>query len=320
MRITKGYQRSLELNLNKGVYQFITAHQKSQLDLNVDSNLRFDPPSYITNSILELNTESVEFINQFSRAIDFLGVLNCKHVAIKINGEIKSRSLKKIVQLINDSNIHKVDFYFEFTEFLYSDLFVNLLCHTIRLGKVFIFNASFDKNLEDLIFFFKSSFKTQYNKGTHEFRCNKSLYTESLSYHTYFNRKLYIGPNGEIKNAPECEETFGNIKDLNSVEDLKEIISTPAFQKYWFVHKDLCDVCKHCEFRHMCVDNRMPFERADNQWYHKIECNYNPFIAKWEGDPGYRTLSECGVISNENEFSIDHDRIAEINKEIWEEE
>jgi len=128
---------------------------------------------------------------------------------------------------------------------------------------------------------------------------------------------IYIGPNGEIKNAPECEEEYGFIQDLKSPEELKEIVQTPAFQKYWFVHKEICDVCKDCEFRHMCVDNRLPYQRSKNEWYHKTECNYNPYIAKWIGEEGYRTLAECGVISNENEFSIDHKKIAKINEELW---
>ena len=64
---------------------------------------------------------------------------------------------------------------------------------------------------------------------------------------------------------------------------------------------------------------RVPYQRPDREWYHKIECNYNPYIAKWKGEDGYRTLSDCGVISNENEFSIDHERIAKINEELWEE-
>jgi radical SAM protein with 4Fe4S-binding SPASM domain len=143
------------------------------------------------------------------------------------------------------------------------------------------------------------------------------LFSESQAHHTYFNRKLYIGPNGEIKNAPECPETFGYIQDLESPEQLKAIVQTPEFQKYWFVHKEITDVCKDCEFRHMCVDNRLPHQRTENEWYHKTECNYNPYIAKWQGEEGYRTLAECGVISNENGFSIDHEKIAEINKELW---
>ena len=143
---------------------------------------------------------------------------------------------------------------------------------------------------------------------------------ESQKYHTYYNRKLYIGPKGEIKNALECDESFGIIDEIIYNEDLKKIISTRSFQKYWVVNKEICDICKHCELRHICIDNRIPFQRSENEWYHKIECQYNPYISKWSHEDGFRTLAECGVISNENEFSIDHNRIAEINKEIWEEE
>jgi hypothetical protein len=67
----------------------------------------------------------------------------------------------------------------------------------------------------------------------------------------------------------------------------------------------------------MCTDNRVPFKRKKNEWFHKTECFFNPYISKWKEEEGYKTLSECGVISNENGFSIDHDKIAEINKVLW---
>ncbi len=35
------------------------------------------------------------------------------------------------------------------------------------------------------------------------------------------------------------------------------------------------------------------------------------------GEEDYFSLAECGVVSNETEFSIDHERIAEINKQLW---
>jgi hypothetical protein len=164
--------------------------------------------------------------------------------------------------------------------------------------------------------FFSSNKENKNNK----FSINVQLFTESQKHHTYFNRKLYIGKNGEIKNAPECEEVFGYIQDIKDVADLKQVISTPEFQKYWFVHKELCDVCKDCEFRHMCVDNRLPYQRKDGSWYHKIECNYNPYICKWKGEDGYKTLEECGIIVDENGFNINHKKISAINTFLWEEE
>ena len=309
--VVKGYKNSIIQDLIKELSKITSLSNEN------NNKYYFNVSSFISNTIVELD-DILEHIVLF--LMDSLQQLQCRHVVCNINFQISLDQFKLILSLIENFNIHSCLFLLDFSDHFYSDDFANVIINTNRIDSIIFFNSPFDKNLEDKIYYFKVNKSRSSKKRNSNFRSNRNLFSESQYHHTYFNRKLYIGPNGEIKNAPECEETFGSIKDLNSVEDLKEIISTPAFQKYWFVHKDLCDVCKHCEFRHMCVDNRMPFERADNQWYHKIECNYNPFIAKWEGDPGYRTLSECGVISNENEFSIDHDRIAEINKEIWEEE
>lgn len=119
-----------------------------------------------------------------------------------------------------------------------------------------------------------------------------------------------------MKNAPGCQNSFGNINSLTSVEII-EIVDSADFQKYWRIHKGLIDVCKHCEYRHMCVDNRVPVKRNEKQWYMTTECNYNPYIAKWKGEEGYRTLAECGVQSNEHGFRINRKKINQINKELW---
>ncbi len=309
--VVKGYKNSIIQDLIKELSKITSLSNEN------NNKYYFNVSSFISNTIVELD-DILEHIVLF--LMDSLQQLQCRHVVCNINFQISLDQFKLILSLIENFNIHSCLFLLDFSDHFYSDDFANVIINTNRIDSIIFFNSPFDKNLEDKIYYFKVNKSRSSKKRNSNFRSNRNLFSESQYHHTYFNRKLYIGPNGEIKNAPECEETFGSIKDLNSVEDLKEIISTPAFQKYWFVHKDLCDVCKHCEFRHMCVDNRMPFERAENQWYHKIECNYNPFIAKWEGEIGYRTLSECRVFSNENEFSIDHDRIAEINKEIWEEE
>jgi hypothetical protein len=170
------------------------------------------------------------------------------------------------------------------------------------------------------IFFIDKKLNNTQSLSINDFFVNIPLFTESKKHHTYYNRKLYIGVKGEIKNAPECEEEFGNIQNLKSLEDLKAMIKKPEFQKYWFIHKGICDVCKDCEFRHMCVDNRIPHKKKDGNWYHQEECNYNPYICKWKGEEGYQSLSKWGVVSDENEFSINNEKIAEINKHLWEEQ
>jgi hypothetical protein len=59
----------------------------------------------------------------------------------------------------------------------------------------------------------------------------------------------------------------------------------------------------------MCVDNRIPKQTKVGSWYYETECNYNPYISKWKGEGGYKTLIECGIVSNENGFKINHKKL-----------
>jgi hypothetical protein len=102
---------------------------------------------------------------------------------------------------------------------------------------------------------------------------------------------------------------------------VNEIINIIKNNEYIEFDINNVEVCKDCEYRYCCVTN------INRKWLVKRktfinleECNYNPYICKWKGENGYRNLAECGVISNEHEFSIDHNKIAEINRELWEEE
>jgi radical SAM protein with 4Fe4S-binding SPASM domain len=250
----------------------------------------------------------------------FLEEMQCKHLVLDFNCSITNDLLLFLFSEMNQYNLHEILFLANYCDYLYSEDFSKTVYLTDRYKSFFIFHAPFNKNLEDLFFYSTKSKKISYDKSESGFNINKTLYEEARNCHTYFNRKMYIGPNGEIKNAPETDQVFGRIQDLKSGSQFKEIISSPDFQKYWFVHKEIIDVCKDCEFRYMCVDNRVPVERNNLEWYHITECNYNPYIAKWSHEKGYHSLLECGVISNETDFSIDHTRIAAINAQLSREE
>lgn len=300
---------------------------QNELDLFPQMNMSWDYPSIITNIIIEADA----LVKCDPKKITILlEELEIKFLAIISDNEGDILAIKKIllstltsviqsVEIILKINTEKIAIYeqlimeYKRIKYLLLHSSHNELLRQISYGNEHGFFAETKRVLK------KSNYKTSMVHYD-TFAVNIPLFTESQAHHTYFNRKLYIGANGEIKNAPECEETFGNINELKNVEELKQIIATPEFQKYWFVHKELCDVCKECEFRHMCVDNRLPYQRKDGSWYHKTECNYNPYICKWKEEEGYQTLEDIGVISNENGFSINHEKIAAINKILWEEE
>ena len=135
------------------------------------------------------------------------------------------------------------------------------------------------------------------------YRLNVNLFSESQTKHSYFNRKVFIDIRGNIKNGLLTEKVFGNINLINNNE-LRALILESEFQNLWNVRKENCNVCKDCELRFMCVDNREPLMSNNGFYYHQGTCDYNPFIGKWRGDEDYLTLEESGVISNENGFEI----------------
>jgi radical SAM protein with 4Fe4S-binding SPASM domain len=142
-------------------------------------------------------------------------------------------------------------------------------------------------------------------------------YFESINFHTYFNSKLFINNNGQLSNNPY---SFDNQKEMGNMftrVELLQLIQSDSFKELSVIKKDNMAICKSCEFRYMCVDKRLPILSNYGDWYHKKECDYNPYIGKWKNEEGYRKLSESGVISDENSFSIDHNRIASINEELW---
>ena len=311
--ISKGYLKSIYIDFYNSNYSSFDKNKISQsnnFQLTRENYLDWNNPSAITNSIICLKN-----IDLFEKILNYLEQAICKHIVLHFIDFLSIEEIKTYINKLLDYNIQSVIIICQYDEIYFSDEFGDLIMELKINKKLFVLNSPFEKNFEDTMFFTLKEKEYNYLKRKNEFVSNISLFSESQLHHTYFNRKLYIGPTGEIKNAPETEQVFGYIQDITE-DELKEIISSPHFQKYWFVHKGLIDVCKECEFRHMCVDNRVPIERKSNEWYNSLECNYNPYIGKWEGEKGYLSLADCGVISNEKGFIIDHEKVRKINSVI----
>ena len=293
----KGYSGAVEINFNNNTFihyrnnDWISQNEVFQKEV---CKRKFITPSLLTNAIIEIEGNKTNFFN-IEKIFDHLQSALCKYIVLSVNTIISLQDLNTIINIINRFNIHESLLLLRYSDELYSDEFAEIVLSTNRVKGIIIYNSPFNKNLENYIHYYRSSRKAiNYDKNKNEFVINPYLFSESLSHNTYFNRKIYFDVNGRIKNAPECIDSFGLIQDLDSFNELKKIVLGKDFQKLWNVKKDECVICKDCEFRYFCVDNRVPFQQVGGLWYHKIECNYNPYIAKWSDENGYKSLEECG--------------------------
>lgn len=146
---------------------------------------------------------------------------------------------------------------------------------------------------------------------------NYKHFFEAFNYHNYFNKKLYIDNRGFIKNGLSNKKKFDNIDRINK-DELIKIIDSRQFQYLWNVKKQNTLVCKDCEFRFMCVDPRVPKENANGDWYHEVECNYNPYISKWHNEDNFIKLSDSGVnISKTGKININKKKVKEAFQKNW---
>jgi len=278
-------------------------------------DLIYKSPSHITNVFIDFSKKL-----KIKKIIDILNNISCKAVSLSFTEKISLCEIKKVLS------------YFKETGFIHIEMYINwqfaleevkpLFHNETRLQQVIMFMC--DENMHYLlpngmnrIIVYSKNKMNISTKSSRSLSVSFPLYIESQKHHTYFNRKLYIGKNGEIKNALECKDNFGFIQSIKDVEGLKSIISKSEFQKYWFVHKEICNICKDCEFRHMCVDNRLPYKNTNGTWYFKPNCPYNPYICKWEGEEGYVLVEECGNYTRETGFVPDKKKIRKLNKQIW---
>jgi len=143
---------------------------------------------------------------------------------------------------------------------------------------------------------------------------NFELYSEAIDRNPYFNGKLFIGSCGEVKMSEKSKKIYGYIQDVNIVHKLNK---RNDLKKFWGISKNIIDICKDCEFRYFCVDDRRPRARKNGTFFFEEECRFNPYISKWSNESGHVSIIETGVNVTETETLINDERVVEINMQVW---
>lgn len=340
---TKGYNRtliydSLTSNIHfipNDMYEVILKNNyildenyivKELLDFLIKNRLVFKTEKKITNLFPDLNNDN-EIPNAIITAVIDLSFITASNLH-KFNVEGINGSIAQFNFILNKYTCkNTLNFLKDFADFNEADTFEFTLLKGFKnteylfkilesVNKIITINNYSDINLDNYTTSKSNRFFNPINEIALKLSLNHLTYFESKNYHVYFNRKLFIGKNTEIKNVFESNESFGYLEEMN-VLNLEEIILDKDFSKLWNIKKEDTLVCNICEFRRLCVDNRIPI-KINEKWTHNKECDYNPFISKWKFEQYYLNLKECGVSTKNDEILLDEVRLKMINKNLWE--
>lgn len=275
-------QEYLKLLLEKE-YGFIS---KNDWDHNFPplSNDYHDP-STINHIFIEL--EEITLLNKIKSSVENLGI---RHLVIYCLKPLTAKELIEIDVTFKTSVLSGIEILSPFHQNIDLSFVQTIHQNTVRIYSLTFYNCSQSPFKANNEFRFSLKFLKDELKlsacGKVElkyFNTNISKVLEAINHNSCLHKKIGIDKNGNIKNCPLMEESFGNIQTTS----LEEALNQPGFKKYWNLSKDHIEGCKDCEFRYVCTDCRAYTERShyDDQGLDvskPLKCGYNPYTNEWE--------------------------------------
>jgi SPASM domain peptide maturase of grasp-with-spasm system len=240
----------------------------------------FDVPSHINEAIIDVCDE----IHDFKKICSELYKLLCRHIEIRFFKHVEIETIENIFKEIESSIIEAVDIYIPFSSFTkYEEKILTLLNKNIRLRVMYVHSCpnNFMPEPIERLLFSNQIINSEEHCGAISkffFSINSLTYFESQLNNTCLNKKISIDSKGNIKNCPSMKINYGNIKETT----LQEVLDKTDLKSYWNLNKDQIEVCKDCEFRHICTDCRAYIETPDNIYSKPLKCGYNPESTEWE--------------------------------------
>ncbi len=248
-------------------------------------SLEWHSPALITNMIIDFD----KLNHSLKKIIPQLEELKCSYIQFRFFRETSLNFVRKLLDIINleKSRIIHIDLILPYNDKLKKNKLDVIIKKNPRIHSIILYNSPYEKSHHPLwpkmgyLLYVKKDIINEKHCGiisTEYFYSNIKLLSESQNYNTCLNRKISIDKEGNIKNCPSMSQSFGNINDTT----LLEALNHKDFRKYWRITKNQIDVCKDCEFRHICTDCRAYLENPENDYSKPLKCGYNPYTNVWE--------------------------------------
>jgi SPASM domain peptide maturase of grasp-with-spasm system len=261
-------------------YGFLCDNPLSFPDISMD----WKAPAHITNIIIDHNADSNYDYQAIFKELTKMG---CSAVQFRFFCTVSLEKLHQIHEFLIGTTFRSSEIIVKYSSEFEQVAALIQFCETYQyIQHITIFESSFEQ-FEQIphrtvyINYIKENINNESHCGIIHpayFAINIRTFTESQHHNTCLNRKISIDQNGDIKNCPSMTESYGNIANTT----LQEALNHPDFKKYWNITKDQINICKDCEFRHICTDCRAYVENPDDILSKPLKCGYNPYTCEWE--------------------------------------
>lgn len=251
-------------------------------ELFPDLPLEWEEPATITNAIIDTDDNSQHNYSQIFKELNNLG---CQSLQLRFYNELNSKELERILELLKVRKIRSVEIIVKYNND-YTPANLEIIVEKyLRISSIVVHSATQNKIVKHevtknwaAIVYSKQRIETASSCGEispRYFSVHVKTFTESIHYNSCLNRKISIDVEGNIKNCPSMEKSYGKYPEIT----LREAINCEGFKAIWHITKDKIEGCNVCEFRYICTDCRafMPYGCNSKP----TKCKYNPHTAIW---------------------------------------
>lgn len=193
-------------------------------------------------------------------------------------------NIETIVKLFNDIPVRTIQLFVDDKKEIINSFFEKIILLNNRVSTILKYNSKKEavkKIQKGIVISSKRDVLNSKMKinSIADFDVNMELFMESKLYNNFYNKRAYIDLKGDVYRTENDLVFFGNINSSSLLNIAKE----KKFKEFWNITKDKIEICKDCEYRYMCVDNRLPlFKNDSNLWVLEGVCNYDPYKAIWK--------------------------------------
>jgi hypothetical protein len=256
----------LETNMAIDFEKFVCDAKIGQsIDMNLyDQFSHADPANTLDNSSIELCeiVLSSMTLASLDSIIKSLEKFNCNTFVIVI-GSSALQYIKPVHEYMQGSKmLINVILDMEQAE---SDAFISLYAEYAWIDHIYLANTAKPRNRQ---------VKVKPIDSYSRFLVSPNVYYTSTHYNVYFYKRLAIDGELNFRNSYRTSDKFHVFTGVDSV---RALLDNKRFLIFWQAHPRKCYGCHVCEFRNMCLNNRVPqINKGDEMYYFDEKCEFEP--------------------------------------------
>lgn len=200
------------------------------------------------------------------KALDELDQAGCKHVEIAAKRGLPYEEIDSLFTLFSGAGFRTIDLLLGYETSTPLDRFLKLKDELPEFNILVFHSAPQEyRNTDKRTFWSQRSLADLKKREDPPFQnliLNREFFLESLYFNPYYNRKVSIDEEGNVKNAIEHQRSFGRIGE----RPLGNIVNGEEFRELWYASNDKVEDVKDWELRY-CWLNTHPLEKLENGNY-----------------------------------------------------